>query len=65
VAAPQFLAANDGDPERAATAYAASALWRERAGLDRPLAAVPVAFEPLLLEQCVPRAALRCLRPLR
>ena len=46
-------------------AYAASALWRERAGLDRPLAAVPVAFEPLLLEQCVPGVALLRLYVLR
>jgi len=48
--APQFIAAADGDAARAAALYAASAAWRARAGLDRPLAAAAVPFEPLLLE---------------
>lgn len=50
---PQFLEANDADTARAATAYVTSVAWRTRCGLDRPLAASAVPFEPLLLETCV------------
>ena len=55
----QFLAANESDAARAATAYATSAAWRTRCGLDRPLAASAVPFEPLLLETCA-FAAVAC-----